>query len=138
MDFVTLFAVVFSSVYTLYKKFYSFFHPTPKQLFFYDVNKKSIYACGFCGHTEIRIALNYFAIEGNYIIEINGNRLISFVDNVLEGTEDGYTYYLGNNYIQVQEPTIVKITDGLTESFGEKKLNTGEVIDFGNLITELI
>lgn len=138
MDIIVMFATVFSTVYTLYMKWYKFFNPQPKQLFSFDRNQKKLFTHGFIGYTPCKISLNYFAIKGTYDIEVNGSRLISFVDNVLEGTEIGYTYYLGNNYVQAQEDMRIRITDTLLETFGTKIIKKGEIIDFGKLIRELL
>lgn len=138
MEFFTMFAAIFSTVYLLYKKWFKFLYPMPQQLFSYDKEKKQIIATGYCGYTLIKVPLNYFAIKGNYIIELNGHRVMSFVDNVLEGTEDGFTYYLGFNHFQAQGQILVKITDGLTEEHGKKLIKEGEIVDFGTLVGELL
>ena len=133
-----MFVTIFSTVYSIYNKMYFYFNPKPKQLFSYDHMKKQIYVSGYCGYTDIRIPLNYFSIKGNYIIELNGSRIVSFIDNVLENTEEGFVYYLGNNYVQAQSKILIKITDGLTESFGQKLINVGETINYEELIAELL
>ncbi len=133
--FAELFLTIFTTVYTFYIKFYKFFNPLPEQLFSYKDERVLIH--GYIGYKKVFTAIDFFELDGTYMILINNNPMRTYMDGVIPGSDSTKTYVLHANHIQCQIDTKVIIKDVLIDNEVGFEFSAGEIINFEQLVREM-
>lgn len=138
MDFLSLFLPLFVKIYTLYMNFCLLFKGSiPKQLVSYNSKENKIFYHGYIGYTEVKMAGDFFTVEGQYEIHVNNKPLRVFLGGSLPGSNPDKSYFLTCNYVQAREPVIIKVIDRILDEHKEKSFVKGTILDYPAIVKEL-
>ena len=128
---------LFLFVYSIYIKLYNYFNPLPEQLLSYDKKTDRILVHGNIGYSPKVFSIDYFKVEGRYLIEFNDQNLKTYMDGQIKNSDPDYTYFLHRNNLVVEEDnSVVIIKNYLTDHESKYLFKKGEIVDFLKLVSE--
>ena len=131
MDYTFVAIGIFSFVY---KWYLYLFKKNYKQVLKYDKSNKRVLICGFFNDFDGYMKIDHFEADGTYKIIINGDPIRSVIDGSIPTFDQGTTYFLTKNNVQLQENSKITIIDDILEKEKEFYLGKGDIIDYLHLI----
>lgn len=138
MEILGIFLPLFIQVYNMYMALCLLLKgPLPQQIVSYNAEENKLFYHGYLGYNRVRIAGDFFVVDGQYEIHVNGVPLRVFLGGSIPGSNPDKSYFLTSNYIQARVPVTVKVIDKLTDEYKERHFVKGTILDYPAIVKEL-
>ena len=129
-----MFVTLFTMIYTIVKKIYSYLYPLPLQTFVYDKEKKRVMIRGYMGWSVQRIETPHFMVDGDFTIKINHKTIPCIKNWDIDDFRVDKQYFLSTKDIFTTEETTIIVTDNIMDETKVFEYDKNVHIDLVNLI----